>query len=478
MPDPLNDPPVVVLGGGACGMSAALELARMGAPVVVLEREAQVGGLCGTHERDGFRFDLGGHRFITGNTEVDRLVRELVGSDLLERRRSSVILNGSKRYKYPLELDDVLRQYGLVRGSRALASYLMEGLRERVRPAKEVSFRDWVTHRFGRQLYETFFGPYTQKLWGIPPEDISCDWAEQRISLPSLADVLWRLLGIPRAAARTYARRYLYPRKGIGQIFERCAAEVERRGGEVRTDAEVIGLAVSGRRVRAVRFRDARGEHEIACRAVISTLSLPSLVGMLGRIPRNVAQSTQRLRFRGIRFLNLLLEGPPVSPHTWMYVSEPHYLMARIQEPIHRSPEMAPPGATSLMLEIPCDVEDEIWRASDGALFERCLDDLNDLGFGDLRTRTQGYFTTFVREGYPIYHVDYAMDRRVALAHVSGFEDLISCGRQGAFRYIFMDTAMEMGLTAARGIRAGRVTRQVVDLGATGGLHETRALTA
>jgi protoporphyrinogen oxidase len=478
MPNRLNDLPVVVLGGGACGMSAAHELARMGAPVIVLERESQVGGLCGTHERDGFRFDLGGHRFITGNAEVDHLVRELVGADLLERRRSSVILNGGKRYKYPLELDDVLHQYGLIRGSRALASYLMEGLRERVRPAREVSFRDWVTHRFGRQLYGTFFGPYTRKLWGIPPENISSDWAEQRISLPSLADVLWRLLGIPRPTARTYARRYLYPRRGIGQIFARCAAEVERRGGEVRTNAEVIGLDLRGRRVQAVRFRDTQGEHEIACRSVISTLSLPSLVGMLGPIPSDVAHSTARLRFRGIRLLNLLLEGPPVSPHTWMYVSEPHYLMARIQEPIHRSPEMAPPGATSLMLEIPCDIGDEIWGASDAALFERCLDDLNDLGLGDLRARAQGYFTTFVREGYPIYHVDYAADRQAALGHVSRFEDVISCGRQGAFRYIFMDTAMEMGLAAARAILAGRAPTHLVELGAAGGLHEAQALTA
>src|SRR3954464_13072525 len=106
---------VAILGGGACGTTAAWHLARAGAEVTVLEREPRVGGLCGTHERDGFRFDFGGHRFITRNPDIDALVRSLLGGDLRERKRSSIILNGGRRYRYPLELDDVVRQFGLGR---------------------------------------------------------------------------------------------------------------------------------------------------------------------------------------------------------------------------------------------------------------------------------------------------------------------------------------------------------------------------
>jgi protoporphyrinogen oxidase len=469
---------VVVLGGGACGMSAALEVSRLGALAVVLERESRVGGLCGTHERDGFRFDFGGHRFITQNTAIDDLVRSLVGDDMLERRRQSVILNGGKRYRYPLELDDVLRQYGPRRGARALASYLGEAIRQRLAPEADGTFEDWVTHRFGAELYGAFFGPYTAKLWGIRPEEISADWAAQRISLPSLWDVCLRLLHVPRPAARTYARRYRYPRRGIGQIFERCGEEIGRLGGDVRIGCEVIDLGVTGGRVRAVRYRDEAGEHEIACDAVISTLSLPVLARMLGRLPAEIDRSAGRLRFRAIRLLNLMLEGPPISPNTWMYVSEPKYLMARIQEPIHRSPEMAPPGSTSLMLEVPCTVGDETWSAPDAALYERCVADLRQLGLPDVRARTRGYFSSWVREGYPIYHLGYDADRRNVLAHVSGFEGLVSCGRQGAFRYIFMDTAMEMGIEAARMVLAERSAAHVAELGTAPQLHEARVVTA
>src|SRR5215831_11964568 len=195
---------LVVLGGGACGMSAALEALSHRARVTVLEREPRVGGLCGTQERDGFRFDFGGHRFLTRSSEIHALVRDLVGDDLLLRQRSSVILNGGRRYRYPLELDDVVRQFGLRRGGRAMGSYLAERGRTWLRSEPETTFRDWVTHRFGADLYATFFGPYTAKLWGIAPETISADWAAQRISLPSLFDVALRLCGVRRPAVRTY----------------------------------------------------------------------------------------------------------------------------------------------------------------------------------------------------------------------------------------------------------------------------------
>lgn len=465
---------VVILGGGACGMSAALELGRLGVRATVLEREPRVGGLCGTHERDGFRFDFGGHRFITRSPEIDALVRGLAGDALLERQRSSVILNGGKRYRYPLELDDVARQFGLLRGARALASYLAQAPQR----GPDVSFRDWVERRFGRHLYDAFFGPYTAKLWGLAPEAISADWAAERISLPSLFDVLLRLAKVPRAKARTYARRYLYPRLGIGQIFERCAQAIEARGGALVTGAEVTALEAPGRVVRAVRYRSGGEERELPCDAVISTIALPALARMLGPLSRSTEQAARRLRFRAIRLLNVQLDGPPVSPHTWMYVSEPRYAMSRIQEPIHRSPSMAPPGMTSLMLEIPCDVGDALWTAPEAALYARCLDDLDSLGLKGLRERTRGYFSSYVREGYPVYHLDYRADRRAVLGSVSDCQGVVTCGRQGAFRYVFMDAAMEMGLEAARSVVEGRSSTALTAGATPGELYEGKVLTA
>ncbi len=472
---------VVVLGGGACGMAAAWRLAEAGATVTIIEREPRPGGLCGTHERDGFRFDFGGHRFITQSPALDEIIRRLVGDDLLTRRRSSVILNGGQKYRYPLELDDVLPRFGLRRGLRATASYARERLRAGTwleRPDR--NFEDWVVQRFGRDLYDTFFGPYTEKLWGIDPKTISADWAAQRISLLSLTDVLVRLAGLRHGGARTYARRYLYPRLGIGQIFERLAGELHGLGARLHLGAEVRGLDVSKGRIRAVRFSDGSDEHEVPCDAVVSTIALPELAHMVApRLPSAVDASARALRFRAIRLLNVMLRGPEVSPHTWMYVSEPRYLPARIQEPRHRSPEMAPPGHTSLMLEIPCAVDDEVWSASEDALFARCSADLEGLGIRGIPERTLGYFSTYVRAGYPIYHLSYDDDRRRVLGYLEETRNLVSCGRQGGFRYIFMDTAMEMGFAAASALLGRSSSQAIAEIGADQrDLLEMRALTA
>ena len=274
------------------------------------------------------------------------------------------------------------------------------------------------------------------------------------------------------------------------------AEEITALGGKIVYGSSVTGLisepvlpGSAERRVRAVRFQtDETGEggpghttEELAADHVISTLALPSVVAMLSAqsaLPSTPAlRAAGRLRFRGVRFLNLKLDRPRFSPHTWMYVSEPRYLATRIQEPAHRSPYAAPPGKTSIMLEIPCQVGDAVWKMPDGALYERCLADLTDLGFPGLRRDTLGYFCSYVEEGYPVYHRSYLDDRQVALDYLGRFANLTSCGRQGSFRYVFMDTAMEMGLLAAERALQGRsATAEVAGLRSERGLIETRSV--
>jgi protoporphyrinogen oxidase len=441
---------VVVIGGGACGMTAAWELARHGADVTVLEREPAVGGLCATVERDGWRFDLGGHRFISRSGDlVDRVV-ELLGEGLLTRERRSIILHGGRRYSYPLSAENLFRNLEVTEAARALASYAAA----RLRPRPDVTFEDWVVSRFGRHLYDRFFGPYTEKLWGIPPSTLSADWASERISLLDLGDAALRLAGLRRSRRpRSYARRYYYPRLGIGHIFAAMETEIRRLGGSVRLGTEVTGLTRDRRgAVREVRLADGTS---LPCDFVISTASLPFVARLLSPGDGAVDRHAAALRTRGVRFLNILLDRPDVSENTWMYVSEARHLMTRIQEPKRRSPDMAPPGKTSLMLEIPCDPGSDVWRAPDGELFERCARDLDELGVKGVRGDCLGVFSTFIEQGYPVYSLGYDDHRRALLGVAAGAPNLLSCGRQGTFRYIFMDIAMEMGLAAARQILDG-----------------------
>jgi protoporphyrinogen oxidase len=212
---------------------------------------------------------------------------------------------------------------------------------------------------------------------------------------------------------------------------------------------------------------------------VYATIPLTSLVSKLDPDPpQPVARAIGALRFRAIRFVNVMLAREAVSPNTWMYVADPQYRIARIQEPKHRSRFMAPSGRTSLMLEIPCSVGDEIWTSFDDAILRLCLAELAELGF-PIEADVVGSFSARVAHGYPIYQLGYDADRQTLLTQVGRYSNVTTGGRQGLFRYVFLDAAMEMGQMAARQILTG--TRDASALDAVrreNALIETSALTA
>lgn len=435
---------VVVIGAGPAGLTAALRLVEAGVRVTVLERRKAIGGLGGTTTFEGragtYRFDFGGHRFITHNADLLRLVEELVGDDLLTAERRSVIRLDGRTYDYPLSLANLLANAPPAMLAGAARDLALMPLRRR--NADPESFAAWIEGRFGRTLYRTFFEGYTRKLWGIEPDRLSADWAEQRISLVDLRDVARRLLPGAGKGPRTYARGYRYPRHGFGVIFERLAGRLARAGAEIRSGMSVTGLRARDGRVTAVET-DAG---ELACDAVVSTVPLPAMVRLTG--------GKSRLRFRGLRFFNMPMAIADVSPWTWQYLSDPGIVATRLQEPKRRSPEMAPPGMSSLMLEIPCDPGDALWTMDDEELFPRVAADLRSLGIDPARA-TGEFFSVRAPQAYPLMECGYQAERARALAHLSRFSNLVQCGRQGTFRYVFTDAAMEMGQMAANGLLAG-----------------------
>ncbi|MDO8141211.1 MAG: FAD-dependent oxidoreductase [Candidatus Brocadiales bacterium] len=441
---------ILVLGGGPCGLSAAWELSKYGYGITVIEKESRVGGLCITNEYKGYRFDLGGHRFISKNKELVENVCGIMGDELLTSHRKSVILLKGKTFEYPLSAKDIFLKMDIWTNMKAFTSYLIAVFTKIVFRKKDVSFEDWIVNRFGRTLYNLFFGPYTEKLWGVSPKFISSDWASQRISLLNLKDVLFRLLKLKKGTPRTYAKGYFYPKKGIGQMFDIMSEEISKMGGKIVLNATVSGIKVNNNAIESICYVQRGVTRAVDCDAIISTIPLPDLIKTFpGHLTEDVMKHASVLQFRAVRFLNILVDIPDISDNTWMYVSEGKHIMTRIQEPKRRSPFSTPEGKTSVMLEIPCNENDETWSCSKEILLNRCLADLKELGL-DIRDKVIDYFTTCVTHGYPVYSLDYSMHRQKLFDFLDCFENLITCGRQGTFRYIFMDTAMEMGIAAAQ----------------------------
>ena len=319
--------PVVVIGAGPAGLTAALELAELGVPVLVVEANTRVGGLAQTVQYKGFRFDIGGHRFFTKVPAVRALWRSMLGADFLTRPRLSRILFDGKFFDYPLKPADALFNLGVFRSIAILASYLWV----KVRPVDpEVSFEDWVTNRFGRRLFRLFFKTYTEKVWGIPCGTISARWAAQRIQGLSLKIAVINMLAPwlnrrPGRQVKTLVDEFEYPRLGPGMMWEAFAARIEELGGSVLLNARVTAVSHDGHAVRGVEIEDADGGRLFQPASnVVSTMPLTHLVRSLGRsAPATVEQATRDLKYRDFITVAVVVDRAELFPDNWIYIHDP-----------------------------------------------------------------------------------------------------------------------------------------------------------
>ncbi len=445
---------VAVLGAGPAGLMAAWELNQAGFQVILIEASCQVGGMAGTIKYQGrqgdYRFDFGGHRFITRNPKLLNFVESLMADELLHSQRKSVIRFQDRTYQYPLALGDLLRNapLSLLAGAGRDLLRQLPG-RISVPQGDDASFAEWIESRFGSTLYQHFFAGYTAKLWGIDPRQLSADWAAQRISLLNLKDVAQRLLPQTGNSPRTYARNFRYPKLGFGRMFDRLAEKLVDDGVELLLNCPVTGLHRQGQRINAVQC----GQRQVPVDQLISTLPLPMMAEFL--------ELPHQLQYRSLRFFNMPMATENISDNTWQYLSDPHILATRLQEPRRRSPFMAPPGQSSLMLEIPCFKNDDTWRRSDNELLPRVIRDLESLGV-DTGVSTGEYFSSYTEHAYPLMRVGYQRHRQAVIEQLNRYHNLVMTGRQGTFRYIFTDTAMEMGQIAARSLIEGRDRRHEI----------------
>lgn len=447
-----DERPVVVLGGGPAGLTAGYLLAKAGRKVVVLEAEDQVGGLAKTVvDPDGYRFDLGGHRFFTKNQEVDDLWHEIMGDEFLKRPRMSRIFWRGKYLDYPLKGTDVIRKLGPVELTRCLLSYAWASVKPK---GQEDNFEQWVSNRFGKRLYNHFFKSYTEKVWGVPTTEIRAEWAAQRIKgLSFFSAAKAAFFGNKGNKIKSLIDAFNYPRFGPGQMWETMTERIEERGGEVRLESPATALHFDDRG-DCVAIDTPEGT--IVPAAVISSLPLRATVGLANpSLPAEIQEAAQGLRYRDFLTVALVLDGEDLFPDNWIYIHEEHVRVGRIQNYRSWSPWMVPdPDTACVGLEYFAFRGDDLWTMDDDALVELAKQELDALGLATPDKVRRGYVVR-VPLAYPMYDRDYA-DRvakiRSWLDELGNFQQV---GRNGLHRYNNSDHSMLSAMRAVDNLLHG-----------------------
>ncbi len=519
----------VIIGAGPAGLTAAYELLTRGdVRPIVLEKNLEVGGLARTIEHHGNLMDIGGHRFFSksdrvmnwwlvhlpletaaaGGAEITyqqktRRIETPPGISsahapqdaaaaieraaalapnpeavMLLRRRQSRIYFLGKFFAYPVQMSrDTLSKLGLKRAVRILFSYLRAAL-FLPRPVKNLE--DFFIRRFGKELYRTFFKSYTEKVWGVPCQQISAAWGEQRVKGLSVRKSLTHFLkqSLGRATRDIFQKRtetslieqFLYPKYGPGQMWQEVARKVEALGGEILRGTRPLRLEMAGPRAQAVQVVDGAGqERRIACDFVFSTMPVKELVGLLDcSVPDNVREVAAGLQYRDFIAVGLLLNSLRIKDDanasgglvadTWIYLQDPDVLAGRLLIFNNWSPYLVKDSSKVWIgVEYFCYESDKLWKLPEEEMARLAMTELERIGIIEARDVVDWHVER-VPKAYPAYFGAYERFGEVQ-EFLDGFENLFLVGRNGMHKYNNQDHSMLTAMVAVDNIIAGRTDK-------------------
>lgn len=454
---------VAIIGAGPAGLTAAYQLTKLGYSVTVIEKDpVYVGGISRTVEHDGFRFDIGGHRFFSKSKEVVDLWNEILPDDFIERPRMSRIYYEGKFYSYPLRGFEALMNLGIWRSTMCMLSYA----KAKAFPTKNPrSFEQWVVNQFGHKLYSIFFKTYTEKVWGMPCDEMSADWAAQRIKGLSLGgavvDGLKRSLGLNKRrndgmAVKTLLETFRYPRQGPGMMWDAARDKVLAGGNRVLMGTALHQISqdqATGRWRVAAR----RGDEMLTINAghVISSAPMRELAGRIHPLPATLPNALD-LNYRDFLTVALMIRSDDLFPDNWIYIHDPRVKVGRVQNFRSWSPEMVPDEALACVgLEYFCFEGDGLWSAADDDLIALATKELATLGLADPATVVGGRVVR-QEKAYPVYDDAYRTNVEEMRGELEArYPTLHLVGRNGMHRYNNQDHAMMTAMLTVRNIQAG-----------------------
>ena len=455
---------VAIIGAGPAGLTAGYLLTKQGKTVAIIEKdETYVGGISRTVEHEGYRFDIGGHRFFSKSQQVVDLWNEILGEDdFIQRPRMSRIYYEGKFYSYPLRAFEALWNLGILRSTVCMASYLQY----RLFPKKDVkSFEDWTTNQFGHKLYSIFFKTYTEKVWGMPCNEMSADWAAQRIKGLSLwnavTDGMKRSLGLNKKpndgqAVKTLLETFRYPRLGPGMMWDAARDKILATGkGQVLMGYTLDQLAADGKSGWRLSAKGKTDMVTIEAQHAISSAPMRELAKRMHPLPQSTFQASD-LKYRDFLTVALMVEGEDLFPDNWIYIHDSKVKVGRVQNFRSWSPEMVPDEDMACVgLEYFCFEGDGLWSMADEDLVALATDEMEILGLVD-RAKVKSGAVVRQEKAYPVYDEDYAANVDAMRSELEARHPTLHLvGRNGMHRYNNQDHAMMTAMLTVENILAG-----------------------
>jgi protoporphyrinogen oxidase len=473
---------VAIIGAGPAGLTAAYLLTKQGLSVTVIEKdERYVGGISRTVEHEGYRFDIGGHRFFSKSQEVVDLWNEILPDDFIQRPRMSRIYYEGRFYSYPLRAFEALFNLGIWRSTLCMASYAWA----KAWPNKSIrSFEDWTVNQFGHKLYSIFFKTYTEKVWGMPCDEMSADWAAQRIKGLSLGaavlDGLKRSFGLNKKPndgmeTKTLLETFRYPRQGPGMMWEAARDRVVEGGNYVLMGHSFKQLTqdqATGRWKMQANKADG-SVVTIDAAHIISSAPMRELAARIHPLPATFSEASA-LRYRDFLTVALMIKSDDLFPDNWIYIHDSKVKVGRVQNFRSWSPEMVPdPSVACVGLEYFCFEGDGLWSSSDDELVALATKELAILGL----TRAEDVIGGAVvrqEKAYPVYDDDYAANVAAMTDELEArYPTLHMVGRNGMHRYNNQDHAMMTAMLTVRNIVAGKRVYDIWGVNEDAEYHES-----
>jgi len=430
---------ITILGGGPAGLAVAYYARKRGLPFLLLEGNARVGGNCVTFRHGDFLYDSGAHRFHDVHPEVTREIQSVMGADLEVVSAPSQIYLAGQMIDFPLAPWNLIQRLDwrtLMRGARDL-------LHSRVFGSgldAGASFEEVVCSRYGRTIADLFLLKYSEKLWGLPGSSLSSAVSGRRLEGLNLRTFAVEMLRGPKRKQQHLDGKFFYPRHGYGTISDKLAAAAGIEN--IQTETLVTRIFHDSGRIVAIELNR---EKQFEVQELVSTLPLKVFLMLLDPAPSPaLMEQAHRLRFRHLILVALFLEQASVTANASVYFPEAHIPFTRISEPRNRSAQLAPPGKTSLVVEMCCDPEDELWRASDQRLLGEVVSKLEPMGWIK-PGRLSGTEVRKIPFAYPVLAMDSENTLRVLNDYLARFENLELAGRNSLFSYTHLHDQMKAG---------------------------------